>query len=62
MSYSKISFIQKMDLSFKAEPIFSRKSIWDYVQLIIYPFVLLALFICNFMIFNVILYFSSSKK
>ena len=58
-SYSKIAYIHKMNLSFKPEAIFSRDSIWNYIQLITYPFVLvLALFICNLMIFNMILYFS----
>lgn len=58
-SYSKIAFIHKMNLSYKPEPIFNRHSIRSNVELITYPFVLLlTLFICNILVFNVILLFS----
>ena len=58
-SYSKIAFIHKMNLSYKPEPIFNRHSISSNVELITYPFVfLLTLFICNILVFNVILLFS----
>ncbi|MFX1256949.1 MAG: glycosyltransferase [Promethearchaeota archaeon] len=57
-AYSKLSFIYKMDLSFKTEKIFDKKSVWYYFQLIIYPFVfLITVLISFFMISNVILYF-----
>ena len=53
--YSKVASVHKMGLSFKTEPIFSGKSILDYLLLITFPFLLLlGLIIFNFIILNVI--------
>ncbi len=58
-SYSKIAAVHNMDISFKPESIYDRKTIWNYLQLIAFPFVLLlALFICGFIILNMIFYLS----
>ena len=58
-SYSKIAAVHNMDISFKPESIYDRKTIWNYLQLIAFPFLLLlALFICSFIILNMIFYLS----
>ncbi|MFX0104609.1 MAG: glycosyltransferase [Candidatus Hodarchaeota archaeon] len=58
-SYSKIAFIHKMSVSFRTEPIFARKSIWDYLKIITYPLILLfTWFICNSLIYNIVLFYS----
>ncbi|MFX1442889.1 MAG: glycosyltransferase [Promethearchaeota archaeon] len=60
-SYTELIFVHQMNLGFKPEPVFSRNSILNYSQLIIYPIVLLfLLFICNLMNFNYIFCFSLS--
>jgi len=56
--YSMLSILHKMELSFKAEPIFSKNSVWEFAQLNIFFLVLIALFLCNLVIFNVILFVS----
>ena len=59
-SYSKISSLHKMNISFKPEPIFSKKSIWGYLQLLSFPFLLLIpIIILNYISLNLILNFSS---
>lgn len=58
-SYSKIAAVHNMDISFKPESIYDRKTMWNYLQLIAFPFLLLlALFICGFVILNMIFYLS----
>ena len=58
-SYSKIAAVHRMDISFKPESIYERKTMWNYLQLIAFPFLLLlALFICGFIILNMIFYLS----
>ncbi|MFX1587044.1 MAG: glycosyltransferase [Promethearchaeota archaeon] len=58
-SYSKIAAVHNMDISFKPESIYNRKTVWNYLQLIAFPFLLLlALFICGFVILNMIFYLS----
>ncbi|MFX0141364.1 MAG: glycosyltransferase [Candidatus Hodarchaeota archaeon] len=56
--YSMLSILHKMELSFKTEPIFNKKSISMFINLNIYLLVLLVLIICNCAIFNLILLFS----
>jgi len=58
-SYSKIAAVHNMDISFKPESIYDRETMWNYLQLIAFPFlILLALFICGFVILNMIFYLS----
>jgi len=58
-SYSKIAAVHNMGISFKPESIYDRKTMWNYLQLIAFPFLLLlALFICGFVILNMIFYLS----
>jgi len=58
-SYSKIAYIHKMSQYFQPEPLFSRNSIWYYVQFMIFPFILIfSLLFCNIFFFNSILYYS----
>jgi len=58
-SYSYISYIHKMNLNNKSEPIFDRKSIWDYFKLIM---CLIGLYIALFISYLTIfwLFFSIS--
>ncbi|MFX0049010.1 MAG: glycosyltransferase [Candidatus Hermodarchaeota archaeon] len=54
-SYSKISYIHKMNLNNKSEKIFDKKSIWNYFKLVILLACLyVALFISYLINFNVI--------
>ncbi|MFX1275392.1 MAG: glycosyltransferase [Promethearchaeota archaeon] len=53
--YSMLSILHNMELSFKTEPIFSKNSVWEFVQLNTLFLVLIALFVCSFVIFNMIL-------
>ena len=56
-SYSKISYIHKMDLSFKTEPILSRKSFQKYIQLFVLPIIILfSFYIYSTLISSNILY------
>jgi GT2 family glycosyltransferase len=58
-SYAKIAFIHNMHFSSKAEPIFNRKSMWYYLQLIGYSSMFfLVYFIYSLMAFQEILYIS----
>ncbi|MFW9946018.1 MAG: glycosyltransferase [Candidatus Odinarchaeota archaeon] len=58
-SYSKIAAVHNMDINFKPESMVEAKTIWNYLQLIAFPFLLLlALFICGFIILNMIFYLS----
>ncbi|MFX0020377.1 MAG: glycosyltransferase [Candidatus Hermodarchaeota archaeon] len=58
-SYSKIAAVHNMDINFKPDSIFNEKTIWNYLQLMAFPFLLLlALFICGFIILNMIFYLS----
>ncbi len=55
-SYSKITFIHKMNFSFKTDRILDINAIFDYLQLISLPFLfLLASILFSFMIINVLL-------
>ncbi len=55
-SYSKIAFIHKMSFSFKTDRILDRNSIFNYLQLISIPFLLLlASILSSFMIINILL-------
>ncbi len=58
-SYSKIAAVHNMDINFKPESMFDGNTIWNYLQLMAFPFLLLlALFICGFIILNMIFYLS----
>ena len=55
-SYSKIAFIHNMSFSFKTERILDRNTIFDYLQLLLLPFIfLLASILFSFVIINTLL-------
>ena len=58
-SYSKIAAVHNMDINFKPESMLDGNTIWNYLQLMAFPFLLLlVLFICGFIILNIIIYLS----